>query len=55
MNDSKPLERCACEIAEALRESQRKHTPAEHVGILLWEMDWRAERESILLERDRPE
>jgi hypothetical protein len=28
----------------------RPHTEAEHAGILLWEMDWRIERENILAE-----
>jgi hypothetical protein len=50
MSDAERLDRCEREIAEAVRESQKEHTPADHIGILLWEMDWRAERESILKE-----
>ncbi len=44
------LDRCEREIACAIAESKRSHTPMEHTGILLWEMDWRAERENILRE-----
>jgi hypothetical protein len=44
------LARCDREIALAVAESQRPHTQAEHAGILLWEMDWRLERENILEE-----
>jgi hypothetical protein len=44
------LERCAHETACAIAESKRPHTPMEHTGILLWEMDWRVERENILRE-----
>ena len=42
------LARCEREIAAALDESQKPHTATEHLGILLWEMDWRSEFESIL-------
>jgi hypothetical protein len=44
------LERCDREIECAIAESKRPHTPMEHTGILLWEMDWRLERENILRE-----
>jgi hypothetical protein len=44
------LERCEREIACAIAEGKRPHTPMEHTGILLWEMDWRVERENILCE-----
>jgi hypothetical protein len=44
------LNRCDREISQAIEESRKSHTKAEHIGILLWEMDWRAEREAILLE-----
>jgi len=44
------LDRCEREIACAIAESKRSHTPMEHTGILLWEMDWRIERENILRE-----
>jgi len=43
--------RCKREIAAAVDESQKPHTATEHLGILLWEMDWRAELESILTNR----
>jgi hypothetical protein len=44
------LEYCDWQIAQAIEESHRPHTEAEHLGILLWEMDWRAEREHVLAE-----
>jgi hypothetical protein len=44
------LARCDREIANAIAESHQPHTEAEHAGILIWEMDWRAERETILQE-----
>jgi len=44
------LARCEREIAAAIDESRNPHTPTEHLGILLWEMDWRSELESILSE-----
>jgi hypothetical protein len=50
------LERCDREIAEALAATElADYTPAERIGILIWEMDWRSERESILaeIEHDR--
>lgn len=47
---SERLARCDREIAQAIAESQRPHTEAEHAGILLWEMDWRVERQNILQE-----
>ena len=50
MSNSQRLIRCEREIAAAQEESQRPHAPMEHLGILLWELDWRAERESILME-----
>ena len=30
--------------------SRRPHTEAGHLGILLWEWDWRAERDYLLAE-----
>jgi hypothetical protein len=51
MNDLiKRLNRCELEISLAIEESRRPHTAAEHVGVLLWEMDWRAERDCLLAE-----
>ena len=44
------LEHCDRQIAQAIEESRKSHTVAEHVGILLWEMDWRAERDCLLAE-----
>jgi len=44
------LNYCDQQIAQAIEESGRLHTEAEHVGILLWEMDWRAERDCLLAE-----
>jgi hypothetical protein len=44
------LEYCDQQIAQAIEESCRPHTEAEHLGILLWEMDWRAERDCLLAE-----
>ena len=44
------LDHCDQQIAQAIEESRRPHTEAEHVGILLWEMDWRAERDCLLAE-----
>jgi hypothetical protein len=44
------LQHCDREIAQAIEESRKSHTEAEHVGILLWEMDWRAERDCLLAE-----
>jgi hypothetical protein len=37
------LQHCDQEIARASEESRKSHTETEHVGILLWEVDWRAE------------
>jgi hypothetical protein len=48
MSDAERLARCERETSEALAASERATTPAERIGILLWEMDWRAEREAIL-------
>ena len=42
------LEHCDRQIAQAIEESCRPHTEAEHLGILLWELDWRAERDCLL-------
>ncbi len=42
------LKQCDLEIAQAIEDGCKPHTAAEHVGILLWETDWRAEREAIL-------
>jgi hypothetical protein len=51
MSDAERLERCNREIAEALLAASRTdYTPIERIGILIWEMDWRSERESILAE-----
>ena len=44
------LQRCDREIASALSFSVKRLTPYEHLGVLLWEMDWRVERERILEE-----
>ena len=44
------LEHCNWQIAQAIEESHRPHTEAEHLGILLGEMDRRAEREHVLVE-----
>jgi hypothetical protein len=44
------LARCDCEIAAAHAASREGRPPKERIGVLLWEMDWRAERESILAE-----
>ena len=44
------LEHCDRQIAQAIEESCRPHTEAEHLGILLWELDWRAERDCLLAE-----
>jgi hypothetical protein len=50
MIDTERLERCEREIAAAIAASQEDHPRKERIGVLLWEMDWRAERESILAE-----
>ena len=44
------LEHCNWQIAQAIEESGRQHTETEHLGILLWEMDWRVERDCLLAE-----
>jgi hypothetical protein len=44
------LDHCNQQIAQAIEESGRPHTDAEHLGILLWELDWRAERDCLLAE-----
>jgi len=44
------LARCEREIALAIAESHQPHTEMEHAGILVWEMDWRMERENLLSE-----
>ena len=44
------LNYCDQQIAQATEESRQPHTEAEHVGILLWELDWRAERGCLLAE-----
>jgi hypothetical protein len=44
------LEHCDRQIAQAIEESHRPHAEAEHLGILLWEMDWRAEQEHVHVE-----
>jgi hypothetical protein len=38
-------------VVAALAANKEGRLPMERIGILLWEMDWRAERESILAER----
>jgi len=50
MTDTEQLKRCEWEISQALAASQEERPLAERMGVLLWEMDWRAERESILAE-----
>jgi hypothetical protein len=53
MSVASKLERCNREIAEALLAASRTdYTPAERIGILIWEMDRRSERESILAEME---
>jgi hypothetical protein len=43
------LQRCDREIAEALLAADcADYTLKEKLGILLWELDWRSERESII-------
>lgn len=44
------LQQCNREIARAIEESRKPHTEPEHLGILLLEMDWRAERDCLLAE-----
>jgi hypothetical protein len=44
------LDRCNHEIKKAAAENKRVHTEAERAGILIWEMDERSIRESIVLE-----
>jgi hypothetical protein len=44
------LARCDREIENAIAASQQPHTEMEHAGILVWEMDWRMERENIVAE-----
>lgn len=48
MNEAAQLEtqiaRCDREIAAALAEGSQPHTQTEHIGILLWEVDWRTNR-----------
>lgn len=48
MIDSERIERCDREIADALAAAQEARPLPERLGILLWEMDWRAERESVV-------
>ena len=50
MIDSERIERCDREIADALAAAQEARPLPERLGILLWEMDWRVERENILRE-----
>ncbi len=50
MNDDERLERCDREIADALAASRDERPLKERLGILLWEMDWRAARESVVEE-----
>jgi len=47
------LARCDREIALAIAESHQPHTEMEHAGILVWEMDWRMERETSWQRRRR--
>ncbi len=44
------LDYCDREIQRARAEDKRPHTTAEHAGILLWEIDARLTRETILAE-----
>jgi len=44
------LDRCNHEIEKAAAETKRPHTEAERAGILIWEMDERSQRASILIE-----
>ena len=44
------LNECDHEIQRARAEDKRPHTTAEHAGILLWEIDSRLMRETILAE-----
>ena len=44
------LHHCDRQFAKAIEESRKSHTETEHVGILLWEMDWRTERDCLLAE-----
>jgi len=48
--DSERIERCEREIASALAASQDERPLNARLGILLWEVDWRAERESVVEE-----
>jgi hypothetical protein len=51
MNLARRFDRCDREIAEALAATElADHTLAKRIGILIWEMDWRSERKSILAE-----
>lgn len=51
MTTEEKLARCDREIAKAQVEANKPHTEMEHVGILLWEMDQRRERERLLEEQ----
>jgi hypothetical protein len=44
------LDHCNHEIKKAGAENKRLHTEAERFGILIWEMDKRSQRASILVE-----
>jgi hypothetical protein len=44
------LNRCNHEIRKAAAENRRLHSEAERTGIMMWELDERCQRESILIE-----
>lgn len=46
----KAIAYCDAEIAEALKLSRQDLGQAANIGILLWEMDQRAERDLLLVE-----
>ena len=46
------LDHCDHEIAQAIEESRKSHTQAEHVGILLWE--WIGRRSGIVFSLNSP-
>ena len=44
------IARCESEISEALKLSKQDMGQAGNIGVLLWEMDQRAERDLLLIE-----
>jgi hypothetical protein len=49
------LQRCDREIAESLAAAGRmEYMLVEQIAILVWELDWRSERDSILAECRKP-